>query len=158
MCLIPGKERKDGTQHKLFRGIFGVKNGVPNGPFSARKCLVYWSFSSPLFFSQTSIFLSTPRGSGYPGKFPGHPRFLPSKPKEDKLSREGKKLFDPHPFAWKTPHPTRRSRDQKVNHCALSPCLICGLFLVPDFQLLLPNLSGCGSASNSLIAILFAML
>ena len=39
------------------------------------------------FFTQT---FSTPPGvRDIPAKFPGYPRFLSSKPKEDKLSREG---------------------------------------------------------------------
>ena len=33
-------------------------------------------------------FLNTPRVRDIPAKFPGHPRFISSKPKEDKLSRE----------------------------------------------------------------------
>ena len=42
---FPGKERKKGGDpHKLFPGGFGVKNGVPNGPFWATESLVYCSF------------------------------------------------------------------------------------------------------------------
>ena len=41
---FPGKERKKGTHINFFGGIFGVKNGVPNGPFSATKSLVYCFF------------------------------------------------------------------------------------------------------------------
>ena len=44
---IPGKGRKKGTHINFFGGIFGVKNGVPNGPFSATKSLVYCFFSCP---------------------------------------------------------------------------------------------------------------
>ena len=50
-------------------------------------------------------------------KFSGHPRFLPSKPKEDKLSREGTNVLTPTPVR-KTP--SRRSPDPKsYNLCAL---------------------------------------
>ena len=39
-----GKSAKEAHKHKLFLGILGVKNGVPNGPFSATKSLVYCFF------------------------------------------------------------------------------------------------------------------
>ena len=39
-----GKNAKKGTHINFFGGIFGVKNGDPNGPFSATKSLVYCSF------------------------------------------------------------------------------------------------------------------
>ena len=41
---FPGKGRKKGTHINFFGGIFGVKNGVRNGPFSATKSLVYCFF------------------------------------------------------------------------------------------------------------------
>ena len=41
---FPGKGRKKRDPHKLFRGDFWVKKGVPNRPFSATKSLVYCSF------------------------------------------------------------------------------------------------------------------
>ena len=44
MCLISWERTQKRDQHKLFRGIFGVKNGVPIGPFSATKSLVYGLF------------------------------------------------------------------------------------------------------------------
>ena len=38
---FPGKERTKGTHiNFFFGGIVGVKNGVPNRPFSATKSLV----------------------------------------------------------------------------------------------------------------------
>ena len=37
---FPGKERKKVTHMNLFGGILGVKNGVPNGPFSATQSLL----------------------------------------------------------------------------------------------------------------------
>ena len=42
---------------------------------------------------------------GHPCKIPETSRFLPSKLKEDKLSREGTNFSTPTPFAWKTPTP-----------------------------------------------------
>ena len=62
-------------------------------------------------------FLNTPKGSGT--KFPGHPRFLTSKPKEDKLSREGTNFS----ITWKTSTPPGGLWTQKVNLCALFSCL-----------------------------------
>ena len=44
-------------------------------------------------------FLNTPRSLGHPGKIPGTSRFLPSKPKIDKLSREGANFLTPTPPA-----------------------------------------------------------
>ena len=41
---FPGKGRQNWTHINSFRGILGVKNGVPNGPFSATKSLVYCFF------------------------------------------------------------------------------------------------------------------
>ena len=41
ICLtFLGKNAKKGTHINFFGGILGVKNGVPNGPFSATKSLV----------------------------------------------------------------------------------------------------------------------
>ena len=39
-----------------------------------------------------------PRGPGHPGKIPGTSRFLSSKPKEDKLSREGTNFSATNPW------------------------------------------------------------
>ena len=47
-----GKERKKGTHLNFFGGIFGVKTGVPNGPFSATKSLVYCFSLVPRVCSQ----------------------------------------------------------------------------------------------------------
>ena len=41
------QKRKDPP--KLFGGIFGVKKGVPNGPFLARTCLVHCFFPALIF-------------------------------------------------------------------------------------------------------------
>ena len=48
-------------------------------------------------------FLNTPRVRDIPAKFPGHPRFLSSKPKEDKLSREGTKFSATTPSRGRPP-------------------------------------------------------
>ena len=39
-----GKNAKEAHKHKLFRGILGVQNWAPNGPFWATKSLVYCFF------------------------------------------------------------------------------------------------------------------
>ena len=44
MCLISWERTQRGTHINFFGGILGVKNGVPNEPFSARKSLVYCFF------------------------------------------------------------------------------------------------------------------
>ena len=75
------------------------------------------------FLAQT--FWTPPRVRDIPAKFPGHPRFLSSKPKEDKLSRAGTNFSATTPRV-EDPHPTRRSPDPKVNLCALFSCLILG--------------------------------
>ena len=54
-----------------------------------------------------------------PAKFPGHPRFPPSN-QRDTHFRGREKLFDPHPFAQKTPTLPCSLRTQKVNICAPS--------------------------------------
>ena len=56
-------------------------------------------------------FLNTPRGPGHPRKNT-RTRFLPSKPKEDKLSRENT-TFRPLSLRVEDPHPTWRSPDPK---------------------------------------------
>ena len=60
-----------------------------------------------------------------PAKILGHPWFLPSKPKEDKLSREGTKFAATTPSRGRPP-PYRAGglRTQKVNLCAPFSCLI----------------------------------
>ena len=53
MCLISWERtQKKGTHINFFGGIFGVKNGVPNGPFSATKSLVYCFFLPLQHFSR----------------------------------------------------------------------------------------------------------
>ena len=48
MRLISWERPQERDPHKLFSGgIFDVKNGVPNGPFSAPKSLVYCFCSCP---------------------------------------------------------------------------------------------------------------
>ena len=59
------------------------------------------------FFAQT--FWRPPGVRDIPAKFPGHPRFLSSKPKKDKLSREGTK------FSATTPSRGRPPPDQVVS-------------------------------------------
>ena len=41
MCLLSWEGRKKGAHLNFFRRDFGVKKGVPNGPFSATEILVY---------------------------------------------------------------------------------------------------------------------
>ena len=68
-------------------------------------------------------FLNTPSGPGHPGKFQGYPRFPPSKPNENKLSREGTNFSTPTPSRGRPPIPPGNLRAQKVNLCALLTCL-----------------------------------
>ena len=63
-------------------------------------------------FSCTN-YLTTPRGPAHPGtKFPGHPRLLPSKPKEDILSKEGTNYSTTTPSAGRPPPHWAVSRPQ----------------------------------------------
>ena len=41
MCLISWERTQKRDPHKLYRGDLGGQKGVPNGPFSATKSLVY---------------------------------------------------------------------------------------------------------------------
>ena len=54
-----------------------------------------------LFFSQT--FWKPPGVRDIPAKFPGHPGFLSSKPKEDKVSRAGTKFLATTPSRGRPP-------------------------------------------------------
>ena len=49
------------------------------------------------------LFWTPPGVRDIPAKFPGYPRFLSSKPKEDKLSREGTKFSTPTPSRGRPP-------------------------------------------------------
>ena len=62
MCLISWERTQKGTPHRLFWADFWVKNGVPNGPFSATKSLVY-CFFPPLIFETFRTF-GTPDPEG----------------------------------------------------------------------------------------------
>ena len=62
-------------------------------------------------------FSNTPRGPGHPGKNPGISQIPLLTPRQ--TFEGGHEVFDPHPFAWKTPTPPGALRTQKVNLCAL---------------------------------------
>ena len=47
MCLISWERTQKRDPRELFRGDFGVKNGDPNGPFSAPKSLMIVVVSCP---------------------------------------------------------------------------------------------------------------
>ena len=68
-------------------------------------------------------FLNTRRGLGHPDKIPGTYQ-IPFFETQGRQTFKGEhELFDPHPFAWKTPTPPGGLRTQKVNLCALFSCL-----------------------------------
>ena len=70
--LNPGQGRKIGTHINFFGRIFWGQNGVPNGPFSATKNLVYCFFPALSFWKVPGLprkFLELPRK--FPGDFPG---------------------------------------------------------------------------------------
>ena len=58
--------KKGPTQLNFFRAIFGVKQGVPNRPFSATKSLVYCFLFLPLYMS-TATFQFSESGSSLNG-------------------------------------------------------------------------------------------
>ena len=68
-------------------------------------------------------FLNTPGGPGHPGKISGTSQIPLFETQGRQTFKGGHKLFDHHPFAWKTPTPTGGLRTQKVNLCALFSCL-----------------------------------
>ena len=64
-------------------------------------------------------FLNTPRGPGHPGKIPRTSQTPLFETQGRPTFEGGHELFDPHPFAWKTPTPPGGLRTQKVNLSAL---------------------------------------
>ena len=62
-------------------------------------------------------FLNAPKGLGHPSEIPGTSQILSSKPKEDKLSREGTNFSATTPSRGRPPPGGLRT--QKVNLCAL---------------------------------------
>ena len=76
-------------------------------------------------------FLNTARGPGHPGQNSGIWDVLPSKPKEDKLSREGTKFSATTPSRGRPPPGGLRT--QKVNLCAPFSCLMGGSQAPPSF-------------------------
>ena len=68
-----------------------------------------------LFFAQL---FEHPQGSGHPGNIPGTSQVPPFETQGRQTFKGGHELFDPNPFAWKTPTPPGGLRIQKVNLCA----------------------------------------
>ena len=64
-------------------------------------------------------FSNTPRAPGHPGKTPGTSQIPLFETRGRPTFEGGHELFDPHPFAWKTPTPPGGLQTQKVNLCAL---------------------------------------
>ena len=64
------------------------------------------------FFAQT--FWTPPGVRDIPAKFPKHPRFLSSKPKEDELSRESTNFLTPTPSRGRPPPHRAVSRPKKL--------------------------------------------
>ena len=62
-----------------------------------------------------TTFLNTPRGPGHPGKIPGTSQVPPFQTQGRQTFKGGRKLFDHHPFPWKTPTPPGSLRPPKVN-------------------------------------------
>ena len=68
-------------------------------------------------------FLNTPRGPGHPGIIPGTSQIPLFKAQERQTFEGEHEVFDPHPFARKTPTPLGSLRTQQVNLCAPFSCL-----------------------------------
>ena len=79
-----------------------VTLGIPKWSAWLAGGLFEWSETcARTFFAQT--FWTPPRVRDIPAKIPGHPRFLTSKPKEDKLSREGTNFSATTPLRGRPP-------------------------------------------------------
>ena len=100
-----GKERKKGTHINFSGRLFGVKKGVPNGPFLAPKSLVYcfflplWTAGCPWDTWQKWLFSgSFPFANNR--KFPGHrpvdPLFVPP------VSENSRRLWLSEIPCWKS--------------------------------------------------------
>ena len=55
-----------------------------------------------------------PGGLGHPSKIPAKSQILSLETRGKQTFEGGHELFDPHPFTWKTPHPTRQSPGPKI--------------------------------------------
>ena len=77
-------------------------------------------------------FLNTPGGPGHPGNIPGTSQVPPFKTQGRQTFEEGRELFDPHPFVWKTPSPPGSLQTQEVNLCVLLSCLKAMGLEMPD--------------------------
>ena len=58
--------------------------------------------------------LNTPKGPGHPGEIPGTSQVPPYESQRRQTFEGEHEVFDPHPFAWKTPTPPGGLRTQKV--------------------------------------------
>ena len=131
----------------LAEGVFTVQresgNFAPKPTEYRAQC---WEFRSLLFVSglldtasigkekRTRTFFAhmfcTPAGvRDIPANFPGHPRFLSSKPMEEKLSKEGTNFSVTHSRGRPPPH-RAVSRPKKVYLCALFFFPASNLFLI----------------------------
>ena len=75
MCLISWERTPKRDPHKLFRGDFWVKKGVPKGPLSATKSLVYFLLFLPL--STLGLWFEQERSIKINSWSPGGGRGLP---------------------------------------------------------------------------------
>ena len=102
----------------LRRGLavgFTVRKGSEKNSqklFFFRRCLKF-------IFGEYDVVGVQPKGfcPGHPGKIPKTPKvevFL-GFPRQGANFEVGNETFDPHPFAWKTPHPTGRSRKLRTH-------------------------------------------
>ena len=127
----PGVPRKFPRLPRKFPGLPRKFPGLPwrSAPFSGKPDTLSWlakTFSEYLgnekcarsFFAQT--FWTPPGVRDIPAKFHGHPGFLSSKPKEDKVWGRARS-FRPPPLRVEDPHPTGWSPDPKTESlCSLN--------------------------------------
>ena len=131
-------QRSPNYYFKGFRGFMPCQRAANGGSDPSWLSTCIWRFwGAPIFRPEVpktrgrkmntnffgTNFLSTPRGPGHPGKNPGTSQVPPFETQVRQTFEGGHEVFDPYPFAWKTPTPPGSLRTQTVNLCALFSCL-----------------------------------
>ena len=93
--------------------LFFLQKFRSGGWFYQNPCLAP-NYILKRFSGPNGNFWTPPRIRDIPAKFPGHPRFLPFKSKEDKLSREGTN-FSATTRSSGRPHPTGQHRVVQIS-------------------------------------------
>ena len=125
-------------QVRLFWITFGHSWGAWGAPLVRYLCKTQRSLHGRHVWEMLKAFWTRPGVRDIPAKLSRHPRFPP-------LETRRNKLFDPHPFAWKTPTPPRQTPGPKVSQS------LCSFFL-PD------SISGRGRCDSADFILLLLYL